>query len=550
MSQNYESPIYIPIEAPPELAAGLANLSLGPNAHRIDYKYQRLLNLFRRHALSNKRKAMLRRRALHATPATKSIKSGTTPAHGEKKGLLSTSAASKGRVAVGNENIWEEEIISPTLLNNMLETSDNPDEKTFKRRVADLLSLALEDQAPLGEENLFIERLSGAMTNSVYRITVIHPTPSDGGANAHTEAGSGPTNKPKYLLRVYGIGVDEFLIRNQELYWLRQLSELNIGPHPYAIFGNGRIEEYLESATLNEGDIRDPSTSRHIARRMCELHWLVNFYAPHAEKTPEEKLDPMLKGVDLSGKPQLWINLDHWHQLLREKVDTLRRVCHNNQECLEIIENLGQLREDTERLKEAIRRVNSPIVFSHNDLQYGNILRLTKDNELVVVDFEYAGYNYRGFDIVNHFCEWMSNYNHPTHPHAFDISQYPTKQERYRFLRTYLKTKIFLDANRPADRHIVESEETEEPYVTKSHMIPVHIDTEYLDQQVPLLDEEVQSFFAARLLHWGVWGLLQACSSDIDFNYVEYANQHLREFRKALPELLAKFSLDGNLASS
>lgn len=23
------------------------------------------------------------------------------------------------------------------------------------------------------------------------------------------------------------------------------------------------------------------------------------------------------------------------------------------------------------------------------------------------VDYEYAGFNYRGYDIANHFCEWM-----------------------------------------------------------------------------------------------------------------------------------------------
>ena len=63
--------------------------------------------------------------------------------------------------------------------------------------------------------------------------------------------------------------------------------------------------------------------------------------------------------------------------------------------------------------------VNSPIVFSHNDLQGGNILcrQLTEKEErigrsstddsncegrLTVIDFEFCSYNFRAYDIANH----------------------------------------------------------------------------------------------------------------------------------------------------
>ena len=45
-------------------------------------------------------------------------------------------------------------------------------------------------------------------------------------------------------------------------------------------------------------------------------------------------------------------------------------------------------------LSELLKSVNSPVVFCHNDLQPGNILKI-KENNLVVIDYEYGSYNYR-----------------------------------------------------------------------------------------------------------------------------------------------------------
>ena len=56
-------------------------------------------------------------------------------------------------------------------------------------------------------------------------------------------------------------------------------------------------------------------------------------------------------------------------------------------------------------LKQKLTRVASPIVFGHNDLLGANILE-DMAGRVVFIDFEYGEYNYRGFDIGNHFCEY------------------------------------------------------------------------------------------------------------------------------------------------
>jgi ethanolamine kinase len=51
--------------------------------------------------------------------------------------------------------------------------------------------------------------------------------------------------------------------------------------------------------------------------------------------------------------------------------------------------------------------------------------------KLYLIDFEYASYNYRGFDIGNHFNEYAG--------YDCDYSLCPNKDEQYYFFRHYLQ---------------------------------------------------------------------------------------------------------------
>ncbi|XP_057245274.1 choline kinase alpha-like, partial [Malurus melanocephalus] len=59
-------------------------------------------------------------------------------------------------------------------------------------------------------------------------------------------------------------------------------------------------------------------------------------------------------------------------------------------------------------LRDLLESTPSPVVFCHNDVQEGNILLLSgregSSDRLMLIDFEYSSYNYRGFDLGNHFC--------------------------------------------------------------------------------------------------------------------------------------------------
>lgn len=51
--------------------------------------------------------------------------------------------------------------------------------------------------------------------------------------------------------------------------------------------------------------------------------------------------------------------------------------------------------------------------------------------ELMIIDFEYCAYNYRGFDLANHLNEWMFDYTNKEYPFFFyKKEQYPNKEQQ------------------------------------------------------------------------------------------------------------------------
>lgn len=62
------------------------------------------------------------------------------------------------------------------------------------------------------------------------------------------------------------------------------------------------------------------------------------------------------------------------------------------------------------------------------------------DPRLVLIDFEYASYNYRGFDFANHFVEFSINYDVDVPPYYELIPhKFPTHAQMFDFMLSYLK---------------------------------------------------------------------------------------------------------------
>eukprot|EP00252_Welwitschia_mirabilis_P015034 TRINITY_DN33159_c0_g1_i1.p1 TRINITY_DN33159_c0_g1~~TRINITY_DN33159_c0_g1_i1.p1 ORF type:complete len:383 (-),score=73.11 TRINITY_DN33159_c0_g1_i1:144-1292(-) len=143
--------------------------------------------------------------------------------------------------------------------------------------------------------------------------------------------------------------------------------------------------------------------------------------------------------------------------------------------------SFDNLREEARNLKIITDRLNAPVVFAHNDLLSGNLMLGDGEEKLYLIDFEYSSYSYRGYDIGNHFNEYAG--------FDCDFSLYPNKESQYHFFRHYLS---------PEHPELVSEDELQKLYV------------------------ETNCYALASHLFWGLWAIVQAKYSPIDFDYLGY----------------------------
>ncbi|RXN01955.1 Choline kinase alpha, partial [Acipenser ruthenus] len=220
------------------------------------------------------------------------------------------------------------------------------------------------------------------------------------------------------------------------------LAERALGPKLYGIFPQGRLEQFIPSRRLDTDELGLPELSAEIAEKMARFHGM---------RMPFNKEPKWLFGT---------------------------------------------------MEKTLLESTPSPVVFCHNDCQEGNVLLLQgRENldkqKLMFIDFEYSSYNYRGFDIGNHFCEWMYDYTYDKFPFfKANFKNYPTKTQQLHFIASYLA-------------------ESDAGFENLSN-----------EDQTKLQEEmlvEVNRFALASHFFWGLWSIIQARISSIEFGYMEYA---------------------------
>ncbi|CDF35029.1 Choline/ethanolamine kinase, putative [Chondrus crispus] len=303
---------------------------------------------------------------------------------------------------------------------------------------------------------LIVEPIIGGITNRIYKL-------------------SNPRQNPcSVLVRIFG-GETIFTPseRQQENAVFEELGKIGVAPKLIALFGNGRVEAFLNSRAIVLDEMVDPVVMTGVARAMAKLH----------------KFEPS-GGLELSRSPGVWADIDKWVPEvlnLREKNSAfVEKLSVNLDKCVKGLQDI--------RKALAERQSSSPIVFCHNDLLCGNILRsLNQGTAVSIVDFEYSSFNYRGFDIGNFFCEAMGG----TQDGYIDASRYPSSSARRLFCRKYLEEFC---GCQPEEYAVSELVAEAEEYGMLAH------------------------------LYWGFWGLVQSVTSPVDFPYALFADQRFTRF--------------------
>ncbi len=324
-------------------------------------------------------------------------------------------------------------------------------------------------------DELRLTQLVGGITNLLWRVD----------ADDSWCAAAGAQRICSVLVRRYGDGSEKLIDRTRETAVLEALSNTGFDVALVAAFSNGRVEKWLEGwKALTMEQMRDPQVASAVAVQVARLHTTMPEGVPGI--SPDD--------------PALWRQLRSW---LKQAIQLEFPDDGPQAAALQTVE-LGQIGPDIDLLEFQFRRLQRAAggtqmpVFAHNDLLNGNIMikdmPTTDPNwpQVILIDFEYSDFNLRAFDIGNYFHEWA----------GFDCEwdQFPSEATQRAFIARYLAS---LEPKNAA----------------------------YTAKAAEQLYREVQLLGLASNLYWGLWGVLQAKYSTLDFDYLGYSARRLTRFR-------------------
>jgi len=296
---------------------------------------------------------------------------------------------------------------------------------------------------------------------------------------------SGPSGS--VLVRVYGENTELMFDRQQECALFGELAARGFGPKLLGLFANGRIEGYFEASRNLEhyemGQTAPVDFPSLIAHELARMHAITDMPVP---KTP-----------------RIWHVLDQWLALASA-------VCFPEDAAKQALLRSFDLAGFARELEWLKTRLPSPVnahgaawgdcgrgtalaiepVFCHNDALSGNVLYLSRERRCQLIDFEYGGYNYRAFDVANHFCEYAG--------FDFDLARfYPTSPMRRHFLAAYCAS---------------------------SNLAPLSA------ADLAALEQLTNRFALCAHALWFLWAVLQARHSVIPVDFIDYARKRREGF--------------------
>jgi thiamine kinase-like enzyme len=84
-----------------------------------------------------------------------------------------------------------------------------------------------------------------------------------------------------------------------------------------------------------------------------------------------------------------------------------------------------------------------PLIIAHNDLNATNFLKDVRKMQYHLIDFEFAGLNYPGYELANFFKEMEWDYTYPEPPY-FKIRDGWDSDLKLNFIKEYWR--VFADS--------------------------------------------------------------------------------------------------------
>ncbi|KAM5432465.1 putative ethanolamine kinase [Microsporum ferrugineum] len=350
-------------------------------------------------------------------------------------------------------------------------------------------------------------RFTDGITNTLLKITLRAPGLSEE-----------EIDKEAVLMRAYGNNSEIIRDRERETKSHALLASRGLAPPLLARFSNGLLYRFIRGQVASPDDLTNPAIWRGVARRLGQWHAALpisdvpsdalnlgsgdgdtlSLASSDSESKPVQEStsaadDIIPISTRLEG-PNLWATLQKWILALPKSTEQERTRRKNLQKEYERI--VAEF-DDGSGLGE------EGMVFAHCDLLSANVIIQPRPKESTLpegsaetvdfIDYEYATPSPAAFDLANHFAEWAG--------YDCDYSRLPTRSVRRQFIEEYVDS---------FSQHSVLPESKK-----------VAVDNLFAD---------VDRYRGLPGFYWGVWALIQATISRIDFDYASYAEERLGEY--------------------
>ena len=319
---------------------------------------------------------------------------------------------------------------------------------------------------------LEVSPVRGGITNALFKVRLAQ------------DAAPTTTKDPiarAVVVRVFGKGTDQFIThRKVQGETSHVLNEHGFGAKVLGVFSNGLVEEFIEAESVAPEELANGGILlRRVAAQMRRLH---------KEVAPD--LVPRAAAGETIARARanaIWDTLQVWFDLAYGVAND-PTIFKNDARKKSILASLKIDSDSRQMLFEVIRArceaVNSQTVYCHNDIHAGNFLLNRKTDNLTLIDYEYADYGPRAFDMANLFCEFAG--------FECNYDQFPTCELRREFYSAYLHTTV--------------------------------------DAEIDALEAEVAAWTPVTHAFWALWAVIQAKYSAIDFDFLGFAAMRMKVF--------------------
>lgn len=275
-------------------------------------------------------------------------------------------------------------------------------------------------------------------------------------------------------MRAYGNNTDILIDRDREATSHLVCAKNGLAPPLLARFRNGLLYRFIPGEVCTPKDLGAEETWRAVARRLGQWHAKLPISAISATSTVDSVNGDSKAMINRMPTPNIWTVMRKW-------IDALPQATSKEQTRKAFLE------KELERSFADLDNENGPgeygFVFAHCDLLSANVIKTNDEHRVAFIDYEYSAPAPAAFDLANHFSEWTG--------YECDYNLIPTSSTRRAFLQDYLSAyHELLKVPQP-------------------------------ESALPSLEKEVDRFRGMPGFYWGIWALIQATISQIDFNYAE-----------------------------